>query len=215
MLERLRSPVPGFDHRIEGQRDAVREQRLAAGLIEVEKEVPEFRLVIGQVTVPSFVALGDLLRPGRLGQSIDLAEAAALQADLQARVRREAIEDLQHEGMECRDEGDVDVTGERVAHRQRPLRGQVEDEAIGQRLDAVVLGLVIGSTGRPDPPLTTASLAIPSPELDLASPFSCSPMSSFSVRGSSSESTKPASTWSLPFAASVTNTPAMAFWTES
>ena len=62
----------------------------------------------------------------------------------------EAIEDLQHEGMERCDERDVGIAGQRVAHRKRPLRGQIEDEAVGQRLDALILGfLAAGSSEAP------------------------------------------------------------------
>ena len=194
----------------------MREQRLAACFIEAEKEVPQAFRLIGQIAVPGFVPLGDLLGPGRLGKTVDLAEAAALQADFQARVRREAIEDLQDEGMECGDDGDVDVAGERVAQRQRPLRGQVEDEPIGQWLDAIVLAVVAGSAvHRLAVDDDTIAIVVATGSGSRARPSSPLIESPVSVRGSSSERTKPASTWSLPFAASVTNTPAMAFWAGS
>ncbi|WP_287461298.1 hypothetical protein, partial [Sphingomonas sp.] len=116
MGERARPPVPRLDHGVQRERRAVREQRLAARFVEAEQEVPEL-VAVWHIPIPCLVTLRDLLGPSSLSKALDLAKTVARKSDFEAAVLGEAVEHLQHEGMENADEGDVDVARERVAQR--------------------------------------------------------------------------------------------------
>ena len=116
----------------------MREERLSAGLVEADQELPELALVLGKIPAPVLMALVDLLRPHRFPETLGLAEARALEAEFETGVGGEAIEHLQDEGMKRRCERQRRIGGKRIAKRQRPLRGEVEHQPVRQWPDRLV-----------------------------------------------------------------------------
>src|SRR3546814_19556798 len=107
-----------------------------------------FRSLLGQGSEPS-------LRPGvesdgkrAIGKTRRLsAESHALYVELQTGVLRIAVEHPEAQGMKRRDDGDVGILAKRVAKGQSPVSGQLGHQPVGDRLDTVVVLVLI--RGRP------------------------------------------------------------------
>ena len=116
------------------------EQRRLAVAVERRRERPtDRRALAGSCLRPVLVPVVDRLGGRGVVQARRLVgEAGALGVDLQAGIDGVAVERLEAEGVQHRDERRVGIVGQRVAQRERPMGGQLGDETIGQRLDAVV-----------------------------------------------------------------------------
>ncbi len=124
------------------------EERCPGLRVQSDERVPEIFRIVGQPLPPSLLPGLDRLGGVALGQPRRLVEeAGAPRLDLQAGIDGEVVERLEAEGVQRRDEGDFGIARERVAQRQRPVRGQLGDEPFGQGLDAVVLVSGFGIRG--------------------------------------------------------------------
>ena len=119
----------------------MREQRRAVIAVEGQQRVPQRAGILREPLYPSLVPLVDRLGQGGVVEAGRLnIKAGALGGDLQARARPVTVERREAQRVEHGDERHVEIVGERLAQRQRAIRRQLRDEAIGQRLDAVFLG---------------------------------------------------------------------------
>lgn len=99
MGDRRRPSVPWLNNRIDGERDAMGEEHLAADVIERKQEIPELIRVFRKILPPGLVPQFDLLRPDRIAEPLRLAELRALERHFQARIRPVDVEGLQDEDM--------------------------------------------------------------------------------------------------------------------
>ena len=192
------------------------EQRLPTVGVEGGEGRPEIVGIPRQMLSPLRVALSDrfgrhaVLQSRRLG-----GKACALRADLQAGVGGIAVERVQDEHMQHRQERRVEVASDGVAERQRAVRGQLRDEAIGEGAqDVVLFGFRLGDCRcRPlavDRDFGTGrGLGMAAPAT--ATSASLSPPSEPALEaGSSSGLTKPRSISRSPSWSRLTKTPARA-----
>ena len=139
-------PVPRLMHRVDGERDAMGEERHAAVVVEIAEKLPEQFRLVGKLLLPIGVPLVNDLRRLALLQPRPLnGRRRAFGANLQATRRRIPPEGLENEGVQCGEEGDVRVVRQRVPQGERPVRRQFHDQALGQRLETVFLGFGIVS----------------------------------------------------------------------
>ena len=66
-----------------------------------------------------------------------VAKNDALHVEVEARFRRVAVEQLQAERMQCRQERDIRVLSQCVAQGQRAIRRELGHQPIRDRLDAL------------------------------------------------------------------------------
>jgi hypothetical protein len=138
--QRTRPPIPGFVDRVDAERDAVGEQRIAAVRIERAECVPKLgglaRQVLGPAPMPFVDGFGNcaVVQTGRLA-----TEDNALHVEVEARFRRVAVEQLQAERMQRRQERDIRILSQRIAQTKRAIRGELGHQPIGDRLDALLL----------------------------------------------------------------------------
>src|SRR5262245_28861448 len=92
----------------------------------------------------------DRLGSGQLGQSGRAAGEMVVSLELQAAMRGAAIEELETHGVEHGKESRVGLLRQGIAQGHGAKGGQVLEEAVRQRLGAIVLGLVAvgGRCGR-------------------------------------------------------------------
>ena len=172
MSDRLRPPVIGLGDRVHGKRDAMREQALAAVVIERHERVPQHTRLFRKLPRPGGVPGVDRLRRDGIGKAGGLAaEHRALRLDLETGVEGVAIEQLQAQHVQRRHEGDVRIVGDRVAQRQGAVGGELGDEPIGDWPHALVLlgqlgrgihrrlGVVVGGGSRAGPGLLGIAIA--------------------------------------------------------
>src|SRR5690242_8398847 len=109
MSECTRTPIPGFMHSVDAQRDAMRKQRVSAVGIECEQRVPKVAGLRGQVIGPTAMPVVDGLRNAGVVETRRLAaEDHALHVDLNA-LGRVVVEELKAEGMKRCQERNVRV----------------------------------------------------------------------------------------------------------
>ncbi len=146
MRQRLRPPVVGLVHAVDAQPDAVREQRLLARDVQPGQRRPEVLGVLGHRRQPELVPVGQ--RPGHCGvvQARRLrVERDALHVELQAGVQAVAVEQAQGEGVQRGQERHLGLLADRMPQGQGAMRGQLGQQPVRQRLDAVfLLRLAVG-----------------------------------------------------------------------
>ncbi len=140
MRDRLGPAVVGLVDRVERQPDAVREQRLAAVGVEAGEERPELPRLRRHLRLPARVARLDGARRDGVGEARRLGgEQRAFRLNLQAGVEAVAVEQPQAERMQRGQEGRLRIGGERIAQREGAVRGELGQQPVGQRADALVL----------------------------------------------------------------------------
>ena len=118
----------------------VGEQAGLAVAVPPLQRVPEIGRLLRQRLRPALVPNADRLGRGAVVQPRRLgAEADALQVEFQAAIRAVVVEDLQRQGVQRREEGDVRPLAERVAQAERAVRGQLGHQPVGERRQALVL----------------------------------------------------------------------------
>ena len=126
------------------ERDAMREQRGAAGVVEGGEPVPKRVVVLGQLGLPGLVPLGDRLGGGAVLQVGRLdGEEHMPHRGFQACAGRAVLEGVEAELVQQRRQGDARVVRHRVAQRQRAVGRQLTHEPLGQRPDGVVAAVVV------------------------------------------------------------------------
>ncbi len=122
------------------------QQHRAAVAVQRDDEGPETRHVAGQLFGPAIVTRRQCLRALRVGDPLGVtAQGLALHPDVQAG-RIAAVEQLRDQGVGQGDHGQVRLLAEREAQAQRPMGGQVANQAVGQRLATIrlrVLRLIV------------------------------------------------------------------------
>ena len=122
----------------------MREQRHAAVMVEIAQEPPEQFRFVRELFFPS-----GMTRLDGLGRSAVLEARslhgwrAAFGADLQTAFRGVTPEDLQHQGVQRGDEGDIGIVRQRITQCERAVCGQFHDQALRERLEALVVGLAL------------------------------------------------------------------------
>ena len=143
--------------------DAVREQASLRVAVERRERVPQVRCLLRQRLAHAGMARIDGRGERAVGKAGRLrGEADALQVELQAGVLRVAVEHAQAERVERCEERDVGTSAERVAQRQRAMRGQLGHQPVGQRLEPLVLVRLDDGAGlvtRRDRPASSAGCA--------------------------------------------------------
>jgi hypothetical protein len=115
-------------------------EQIEARAVEIGEPVPQRLVVGGNVIAPAFVPLGDRARR-RLSFSSSVGRRRRRggrwpRGSRSARVRRKVSLTSLCSSMVMATCG---MLRDRVAQRQGAMRGQLDDEALGQRLDAVLL----------------------------------------------------------------------------
>src|SRR5262249_24853684 len=150
MSEYARTPIPRLMNRVDAQCHAMREQRLAAVGIECDECVPQLARLPRQLLGPTMMPVVDGLRNGGVLETRRLVpEHDALHIDLNARLGRAAVEELETEGLERREQRDVRILSKRIAQGERAVRRELGHQTIGDGLQALVflwLLLVRGAT---------------------------------------------------------------------
>ena len=120
--------------------DAMGEQIEARAGVEQGEPIPQCLVVVGNVIAPALVSLGDLARGRAVLQLLGLCrEEDMIDAGLEAAGRCGAPEGVADQLVQQHGHGHVGMFRNRVAQSEGAMRGQLDDEALGQRLDAVLL----------------------------------------------------------------------------
>ena len=140
MGECARPAIIRLEHRVDRQRDAMREERLPAVTVKCRQCVPQFRWLLRQSGDPRLVAAIEAGGERGVVQTRRLrTEADAFHIEFKAGIHCITIEHLDAERMERREEGHVRLLAERMPKRESAVRGQFGHQPVGNGLQALVL----------------------------------------------------------------------------
>ena len=117
---------------VDGKRRTVGKQGRLSGAVQCRECLPEVRLALRQPLLPALMSRLDGLCRHAFPQSQGLGwKGRRAKPDLETVSRRcEPVKGRQHEVVQHRLERDRRIVGKRITERERPMRGQFDDEAV-------------------------------------------------------------------------------------